>query len=535
VNGERRRLARDLKDEAGRRGFALAGVTDASAAGHADFYRRWLAEGRHGDMAYLAGPDAVERRSDLRGTLPGVRSVLVVAHEYFQEDAPGVPEDPSRGVIARYARGRDYHKVVKKRLLGLLEWLRREARERGIAEDVEARPYVDTGPILERELARRAGLGWFGKNTMLIHPRRGSWFFLGVLLLDLDLPADAPFEHDHCGTCRRCLDACPTGALLGRDESGAPVIDARLCISYLTIEHRGPIPHELRPLMGNRVFGCDICQEVCPFNVRFAERATEPGYAARGPGQRPSGVEAVPGEMTAAGDVSAETPGIGNPPHPGTSAPSLVELMRMTREDWDAFSRGSAIRRAGYAGFKRNVAVAMGNWLASVAEPPEEAVAVLRKALEDESELVREHAAWALARVEGTGRSRVDSTARRSIRTVSHERSRSVSRVARQLAPETVDEIVRRVVSAADPDRVILFGSAARGELGPNSDIDLLVVKSGEYRRREVSRRIREALRGMQEAFDLVIATPHEIERYGDCFALVYHPALRDGKELYAG
>jgi epoxyqueuosine reductase len=325
-----------------------------------------------------------------------VRSVVVVSHEYFQEDPPGVPGDPSRGVVARYARGEDYHLVMKARLKDLLGWIRQEARRRGLAEDVRGFPYVDTGPILERELGQRAGLGWFGKNTMLIHPRRGSYFFLGTLLLDLELPPDEPFEADRCGSCRACLDACPTGALLGRNEAGAPVMDARRCISYLTIELKGPIPRDLRPLVGNRIFGCDICQEVCPFNQRFAEEASEPGYAARGLGERPVGVERLPGE-----DVSAETRGFGNPAHPGTSGPSLVELMRMMREEWDAFSRGSAIRRAGYEGFRRNVAVALGNWLVGVeGEPPEEAVAVLRAALEDESELVREHAAWALGKLE---------------------------------------------------------------------------------------------------------------------------------------
>jgi epoxyqueuosine reductase len=226
---------------------------------------------------------------------------------------------------------------------------------------------------------------------MLIHPRSGSYAFLGVLLTDLDLEPSDPFSGDHCGSCSRCLEACPTGALLGRDESGAPVMDARRCISYLTIEHRGPIPLELRPLMGNRIFGCDICQEVCPFNARFAPESSEPGYAARGPGERPAGVEAVVQD-----NVSAET-------HPGTEAPSLVALLQMTREDWEAFSRGSAIRRAGYAGFKRNVAVAMGNWLWAVETPPREALAALGEALADEEPLVREHAAWALGRAEGGG------------------------------------------------------------------------------------------------------------------------------------
>jgi epoxyqueuosine reductase len=224
---------------------------------------------------------------------------------------------------------------------------------------------------------------------MLIHPRRGSWFFLGVLLLDLDLPPDDAFEPDHCGTCRRCLDACPTGALKGRDESGAPVIDARLCISYLTIELKGPIPYELRPAIGNRVFGCDICQEVCPFNVRFAEPGAEPGYAARGPGDLPFGVEALPGE-----DVSAET-SERQRTHPGTASPSLVELLETALDEnaWDSFSRGSAIRRAGRAGFARNVCVGLGNW----GSP--EAVPSLTSALSDPEPLVRSHAAWALGEV----------------------------------------------------------------------------------------------------------------------------------------
>jgi epoxyqueuosine reductase len=381
-------LASALREKARALGFSLMGITPARPSEHMPFYREWLSSGRHGDMAYLAREDAVARRGDLSLTMAEAVSCVVVAHEYGQDDPPGVPEDGSRGVIARYARGRDYHKVVKGKLEALLEWL-----DGHVEGGVRGRPYVDTGPVLERELARRAGLGWFGKNTMLINPRRGSYFFVGVLLVDLELPADAPFGEDRCGTCRACLDACPTGALLGRDANGAPVIDARRCISYLTIELHGPIPEELRPGIGNRVFGCDICQEVCPFNVRFAERAEEPAYAARGPGERPAGVQALPGM-----DLSAE-PSEGWAGHPGTSAPPLVELMRMSRGEWDAFSRGSAIRRAGYAGFKRNVAVALGNWLASADAPPEDAMAALHDALEDEEPLVREHAAWALERI----------------------------------------------------------------------------------------------------------------------------------------
>jgi epoxyqueuosine reductase len=265
--------------------------------------------------------------------------------------------------------------VLKRKLLALLRWL-----DEHVEGGVEGRAYVDTGPILERELARRAGLGWFGRNTMLINPRRGSYFFLGVLLVDVELSRDTPHIADHCGSCRACLDTCPTGALLGRDEHGAPRIDARRCISYLTIELRGPIPRDLRPAIGNRIFGCDICQEVCPFNLKFAAEATEPGYAPRGPGELPFGVEPEPGRGA---------------PHPGTASAALVDLLTMALDEgaWDSYSRGSAIRRTGRTGFARNVAVALGNW----GSP--EAVPALVAALSDPAPLIRGHAAWALGRV----------------------------------------------------------------------------------------------------------------------------------------
>ena len=395
-----RGLAAGVKTDALELGFDLVGIASPEPSAHLPFYERWLSKGRHGEMAYLARPDALARRADLRRTLAEVRSVVVVGMDYLADREEG-QHPPDVGVIARYARGRDYHRVLEGKLRALLEHIARRA-----AAAVTGRAYVDTGPLLERELAQRAGLGWFGKNTMLINPRRGSWFFLGALLVDVELEPDRPFADDHCGSCTRCLEACPTGALLGRDRAGAPVMDARRCISYLTIEQRGTIPVELRAAIGNRVYGCDICQEVCPFNVRFPEPTCEPGYAARGPGERPVGVEAEGGRGAAAraglhrvhGDAGEHT----EPWHPGTREPSLVDLMGMTREEWDAFSRGSAIRRAGYAGFKRNVAVALGNWLAARPDPPEEAIAVLRAGLDDEL-LIGEHAAWALQRVGASG------------------------------------------------------------------------------------------------------------------------------------
>lgn len=356
--------------EARRLGFDLVGITTLRESDHGAFFRAWLDAGRHGEMTWLARPDAVERRLDPRSAWPELRSAIVVARGYGSGGDDGAAADPERGIIARYARGRDYHKIIKKKLLQLLAWLEGEVgRELPLA-----RAYVDTGPVFERELARRAGLGWQGQNTMLIDPRRGSYFFLASLLVELELEYDEPFAENRCGSCSRCVEACPTGALLGWDDDGAPVIDATRCISYLTIEQRGAIPRELRPALGNRVFGCDICQEVCPFSRKFSKPAAEPSFAARGPGEPPFGVAPL------AGDVW----------HPGTASPSLVDLMAMDEAAWESFSRGSPIRRAGRAGFLRNVAVALGNW------GSQEAVPVLASALSDPEPLVRSHAAWAL-------------------------------------------------------------------------------------------------------------------------------------------
>lgn len=347
-----------IRERARALGFDRVRFTTPAASGHMDFYRRWIEEGAHGEMGYLAREDSIARRGDLRLTMADVRSVVLVTHNYYQRDPPGLTEDEERAVVARYARGDDYHDVIKRRLVKLLAEVERDAGRR-----VAGRPYVDTGPILERELASRAGLGWLGKNTMLIHPESGSYFFLGILLLDLELPEDEPFAEDRCGTCRNCLDACPTGALRGRDARGAPVMDARRCISYLTIEHRGPIPRELRAPIGNRIYGCDICQEVCPWNVKFQTPASEPAYQAR----------------------------------PELDGPLLVELAeRLLAMDDAAFSRafrGSPIKRAKRNGLLRNVCVGLGNL------GGEDAVPVLIRALQDRAPLVRGHAAWGLGRI----------------------------------------------------------------------------------------------------------------------------------------
>ncbi|HEX6588085.1 MAG TPA: tRNA epoxyqueuosine(34) reductase QueG [Longimicrobiales bacterium] len=365
----RRLSAERVKERARQLGFALAGVTPVRGSAHADFYRTWLGRGLHGSMDYLAREDAVARRTQPDAAWPELRSAIVLAMTYGEEDVAAASSRdeadgaPGRGIVARYALSRDYHRVLKAKLLELLRWIESETGQRLEA----ARAYVDTGPVLERELAQRAGLGWFGRNTMLINPGLGSYFFLAALLVELELDADEPFVADRCGTCTRCLDACPTGALLGRDADGAPVMDATRCISYLTIEQRGPIPEELRPLIGDRIYGCDICQEVCPWNGDKVRAKAGPGAA-----------------LTRVRARSV----------------SLVEMLRMTHDEWDSYTRGSAMRRAGYDGLRRNVAVALGNALAR-GERPERALAALEAALGDDSMLVREHAAWALARANG--------------------------------------------------------------------------------------------------------------------------------------
>jgi len=351
-------MRESLEEHARDLGFTLFGIGDARPSDHSEAYLGWLGAGLHGEMAYLSRKDAVDRRLDLSETMDAVRSVIVVGHEYYAEDDPAVVADPSRAVIARYARGRDYHEVMTEKLANLLSWMDGE-----VDGGVRGRAYVDTAPILEREIAQRAGLGWYGKNTMLIHPRRGSYFLLGTLLVDVALAPSAPLDRDHCGSCRACLDGCPTGALLGRDESGAPVIDARRCISYLTIELKGSIPSDLRPLMGNRVFGCDICQEVCPWNEKFAEPSTEPAYEVRS----------------------------------DLNGPDLIDLterlLAMSEKAYQREFRDSPLARPRRRGMLRNLCVALGNWGDGAA------MGTLTKALQDAQPLVRGHAAWALGRI----------------------------------------------------------------------------------------------------------------------------------------
>ena len=300
-----------FKDQAAALGFDPVGVTRLGPTGTHDEFLRWLENGYAGDMGYLAR--GADKRRDTRLPFEGMRSAIVVGLNYGGRQSPGP--------VARYARGDDYHHVMLDRLEALHRWIEQE-----MEAPVRGKAYVDTGPLLERDLAQRAGLGWIGKNTMLINPTGGSFFFIGALLVELELEPDAPFEADRCGSCTRCLDACPTDALV------APrMMDARRCISYLTIEHRSDIPPNLQPMLGDLLYGCDICQDVCPWNQRFATDLTEPAFAPR---------EAVAGKD---GRTLAR------------------ELLAMTPNEFQTAFRSSPMKRARLSGLQRNAAVVLAN------------------------------------------------------------------------------------------------------------------------------------------------------------------------------
>jgi epoxyqueuosine reductase len=345
--------AQALKTRALELGFNLVGITPAEPSPYLDAYLRWAEAGMHGEMGYMARPDRVARRRDLNVILPGVRSLVVVGLDYRTAAIPEAAlKDPSRGRIAIYAWGLDYHDVMTPRLETLAEWLREAS-----GQTMSHRVYVDTGALLERGHAYTAGLGFTGKNTMLIHPRRGSLFFLGEILTDLEFDTyDRPGPATRCGSCTRCLNACPTGAF------PAPhVLDARRCISYLTIEHKGVIDRDLRPLMGNWVYGCDVCQEVCPFQ-RFAPLTNESVF---------------------------------HPVDVDRGAPRLPDLLALDETAFKARYTGSPILRIKRDRLVRNACIAAGNW------GSDEAVPALARLLEEGSPLVRGHAAWALGRIGG--------------------------------------------------------------------------------------------------------------------------------------
>lgn len=340
-------LARHIRELAREFGFQRCGISGIELGEDEVHLRDWLAQGLYGSMAWMARHgDARARPAEL---IPGTLRVVSVGLDYGRRDdgeAWQTLADGERAYVARYALGRDYHKLMRQRLQQLAN------RIAEVVGPFGHRVFVDSAPVLERALARNAGLGWIGKHTCLIDKDGGSWFFLGEIYLDLPLPVDAPASA-HCGSCMRCIDVCPTQAIT------APYrLDARRCISYLTIEHDGPIPLELREPIGNRIFGCDDCQLVCPWN-KFAKRTDEPDFRARN----------------------------------NLDEASLAELFAWTEAEFLQRTEGSAIRRSGHRRWLRNIAVALGN-----APTTPEVVAALASRRDCEDALVREHVEWALAR-----------------------------------------------------------------------------------------------------------------------------------------
>ncbi len=352
-------LKESIKTKSQQLGFVLAGFTTPTSTPHLQFYEDWLARGYHAEMIYLATDRARAARSNPRLLLPECQTILVL----------GIPYDPPRpfgalppfspkmggagggrnGRVASYAIGEDYHLVLPPRLAELVQFI-----EAQVGHPVPNRYYTDTGPLLERDLAQRAGLGWIGKNTCLIHPQKGSYFLLAEILLGLEIEPDTPFVTDHCGTCTRCIEACPTEAILPNRS-----LDARRCISYLTIENKGDIPADLRPKMQDWIFGCDICQQACPWNKFSAP----------------------------AGDASFQ-------PSAGSAPTDLIATLALTPQSFNRQFKRSPIQRAKRRGFLRNASVALGNL------GNEEAIPALETARNDSEPLVRDHANWAIEQIE---------------------------------------------------------------------------------------------------------------------------------------
>ncbi|MBI4732681.1 MAG: tRNA epoxyqueuosine(34) reductase QueG [Chloroflexi bacterium] len=338
-------LTEKIKDEARLLGFAMVGVTTPDPPPHWPVFQNWLAVGRHGSMGYLTDP----RRADPRLVLPECKSILVLAMCYPDpESAPATGQSPLSGRVAAYAWGRDYHLVLPEKLKALAGFIEREA-----GASVPHRWYTDTGPLLERDLAQRAGLGWIGKNTCLINPSIGSYFFLAEILLGIEFEPDPPFTYDRCGTCTRCIEACPTACILP-DRT----LDARRCISYLTIENKGEIPLDLRQKIGNWVFGCDICQIVCPWNRR-SKPAPDPAFV----------------------------------PRSGVPAPDLTIVMPLSPQEFNKKFKDSPIQRARRRSYLRNVSVALGNTKNPAAVP------ALEGATQEEDSLIGIHVRWALEQI----------------------------------------------------------------------------------------------------------------------------------------
>jgi epoxyqueuosine reductase len=348
-------LAARIKQWGAELGFQAVGIADTDLAAAENRLGEWLGKGWHGEMDYMARHGAL--RSRPAELVPGTVRVISCRMDYLQPEAVRA-SDPLEACIARYARGRDYHKVLRARLQKLCDRIAAETGGFGY------RVFADSAPVMEVELAARAGIGWRGKHTLLLSREAGSWFFLGEIYASLPLPVDPP-ATEHCGTCAKCIEVCPTQAIRGPHQ-----LDARRCISYLTIELKGSIAEDLRPLIGNRVYGCDDCQAVCPWNS-FARPSMEPDFAVRN----------------------------------GLDRASLVELFSWSAEDFAERMAGSPIRRIGYERWLRNLAVGLGN-----APATPEVLAALRSRTDHPSALVREHVAWALAR-HGNARQNAPATA----------------------------------------------------------------------------------------------------------------------------
>lgn len=338
-------LSQDIKRWGKELGFQKLGVSDTDLSTHEPHLLRWLDRSHHGEMDYMERHGV--RRSRPAELVPGTVRVICARMDYLPQHArplEQVMEDPHRGVVSRYALGRDYHKVIRKRLQRLADRIAEQVGPFGY------RVFVDSAPVLEKALAEKAGLGWIGKHSNLLDRESGSWFFLGEIYTDLPLPLDQP-SKGHCGDCTRCIDICPTQAIVGPHQ-----VDARRCISYLTIELRGSIPEPLRPLMGNRIYGCDDCQQVCPWN-RFARLSEETDFM----------------------------------PRHGLDSATLLDLFSWNEETFLQRTQGSAIRRIGHLCWLRNIAIALGN-----APPHPDIRSALLARLDHPSEMVREHVSWAL-------------------------------------------------------------------------------------------------------------------------------------------
>ena len=339
-------LAQQIKHWGAELGFAAVGIADSDLSSVENELQQWLDKGFHGEMDYMAAHGS--KRARPAELIPGTQRIISVRLDYFPPaaaDPDSVLNDPNAAYIARYALGRDYHKVLRARLQQLADRISAAVGEH------HYRVFTDSAPVLEVELARKSGLGWRGKHTLLLNRAHGSWFFLGEIYTDLPLPIDAP-ESNHCGSCHACIDVCPTAAIVAPYQ-----LDARRCISYLTIELKGSIPEAFRPLMGNRIYGCDDCQLVCPWN-RFAQTAELADFSVRN----------------------------------GLDSAGLIDLFGWSEVDFNDRLAGSAIRRIGHERWLRNIAVALGNAPDSLATR-----AALGQRLNHPSALVREHVAWALA------------------------------------------------------------------------------------------------------------------------------------------